>query len=186
MKRIKMRRPKDAYYSPKSLVHPVISEIVMDGVIFECCNGKGDISDVLREAGKTVLTNDIDPDCASDLHNDATDPYFWNRVEVDWVVTNPPFSKAAEIVQLAYEHAKVGIAFFLRLSFLEPCKGRVEFLEKYPPNEVYVMPRISFTGDGSKDLVTGMWAVWRKDTTSQKLKVISRHALQQYTKAESE
>lgn len=184
MRKRKERLVRDAYYSPKDLVYPLVDRLgsEINGVILECCNGTGHISDVLREAGKKVLTNDIDPESASDLHNDACDPYFWNRVDADWVITNPPFSQASEMVQLAYQNANVGIAFFLRLSFLEPCKGRVEFLEESPPNEIYVMPRISFTGDGGKDLVTGMWAVWRKDKEGQKIEVISRHTVKKLSR----
>lgn len=82
---------------------------------------------------------------------------------VDWVVTNPPFAAAMPILQYAVAHARVGVALYLRLSFLEPTRACGPWLEAHPPTRVLVLPRHSFSGDGKTDSVTGAWMVWRRD-----------------------
>lgn len=168
-----MRRPLDAYSTPGFFTEALLKMVQIQGSVYEPCVGRGMISEVLRKQGLKVLTNDLDKAVKAHLHKDAASPDAWKH-KVDWVVTNPPFSRASEIVKLAYEHSTVGIAFLLRLSFLEPCKDRADWLRMYPPTAVFVLPRISWTEDGGKDQVTAMWAVWDKTRKDQMIRVLSK------------
>jgi hypothetical protein len=161
-----MRRKNDFYPTPAWATQELLNRVLIQGRVFECCVGDGAMSSVLeKEPGILVLTNDIDKERTADLYGDAASYPFWSKVDltvgnVDWVVTNPPFSHAMEILANAHKYAKVGIAMLLRLSFLEPTKDRGSFLNIYPPDNLIVLPRISFTGDGKTDSVTCAWMVW--------------------------
>jgi hypothetical protein len=159
------RRELDQYFTPVSATLSLTARVPIRGQMFECCAGDGAIADVLRYQPGAIWRNDIDlsmPHLAWTL--DATDVLNWEKVWTgfDWVVSNPPFNQAAQIIPLAYEHASVGIAMLLRLSYLEPTKDRGYWLNEHPPTQMIVLPRISFTGDGKTDSVTCAWMVWEK------------------------
>ncbi len=162
-----MRRRLDQYFTPefatKVLLHynPHIG-----GQILECCSGDDAITKVLfRHCAATGLpyeirTNDIDPGMPSSEHWDAADGSKQNWGRPNWIVSNPPFNGAEAIVPAAFSSASDGIAMLLRISFLEPCKGRSRFMAEFPPTQLVVLPRISFTGDGKTDNVTCAWFIW--------------------------
>lgn len=158
------RRPLDAYFSPEWAAEELITRIPsLDGArVLECCSGEGALVMPMILAGAQVTMNDI-ADYPADHHLDVTDPASWKTLGTyDWIISNIPFDQAARIVPLAYEHATEGIAFLLRLSFLEPVKNRAEWLSTHPLTQQIVLPRISFTGDGKTDSVTCAWMVWEK------------------------
>ncbi len=178
------RRKLDAYMTPyeEFFIDQLMRTVPITGHVVECCSGDGKLAAAIRANMfvREVTTSDIDNSRASagavvaSLHGQATyevphycldachkDTYATitrQRGPIDWVVTNPPFSKAIEVVQAALAYGKV--AMLLRLSFLEPTVDREEFLNACPPSKIHVMPRTSFTSDGKTDSVTVMWAVW--------------------------
>lgn len=180
-------RKRDRYNTPEAATRVLLSRVTIKGTVVEPCSGTRQISKVLEterydlnsKDGRLVITNDIDKRFTADFHMDMLDPEFWKRVrelfgQPDWVITNPPFNQAPALVPLAYQEAKIGIAFFLRLSFLEPCDDRAEFLSSHVLNRQIVLPRISFKtvrtehADGrvtvsKTDNMTCAWFVWRKD-----------------------
>jgi hypothetical protein len=176
-----MRRKNDFYPTPAWATQELLNRVLIQGRVFECCVGDGAMSSVLeKEPGISVFTNDIDKERAADLHGDAAEFDFWEGVDIsagkyDWVVTNPPFNQAMEILANAHKYAQVGIAMFLRLSFLEPTKDRMDFLNKYPPDRLIVLPRISFTGDGKNDSVTCAWMVWDKATAREQNIIVTEN-----------
>lgn len=171
------RRENDFYPTPAWATQELLKHVDVKGVVFEPCAGDGAIADVLAESADNLIKSDLDASFGytKDWHpKDATTERFWaywakwdewteeEDYRVDWTVTNPPFSNTATILKQAYAHSNVGVAFLLRLSFLEPCNGRVDFLTENPPTKLIVLPRISFTGDGKTDNVTCAWMVWIK------------------------
>ena len=157
------RRPRDAYYTPTDAARRLLEAIpdIAGETVLEPCSGLDAIAAVLRMHGCCVTTNDLDRSTPAQFHADATDPAFWTGSRRSaWVVTNPPFSCAAQIVPLAVQHATRGVAMFLRLSYLEPVRNRGAWLAAHPPTGLIVLPRISFTGDGQTDTVTCAWMVW--------------------------
>lgn len=174
------RRANDWYPTPSWATQMLVDRVMMGGFVLECCSGDGAIANALKTStpkAHLVTTNDLDPKWEADYQADATDARWWNSHEVacrwNWVVTNPPFNVAAKILPLAVEHAFNGVAMLLRLSYLEPCAGRVRWLVEHPPTRLIVLPRISFTGDGKTDSVTCAWYVWeRKDYGQQVIEVV--------------
>lgn len=153
------------------------------GRILEPCSGLGAIASILTaEGGLSVSTNDIDPRRPAAFHLDAVQPESWAAFGlVDWVVSNTPYvgHLCLPIVRLAVEHASVGVALMLRLSFLEPTakgqrrrrtrSGRIilaseprgPWLAEHPLSRLLVLPRYSFTGTGT-DSVTTAWMIWSR------------------------
>lgn len=165
------RRPNDFYPTPEWATHELLSQVEIRGSVLECCAGAGDIASPLRRSGLMVITNDIDGRHLTDCHFDAVLPWPVGNGMPDWVVTNPPFSLAPEIVPMAYNRSRIGVAILLRLSFLEPVENRGHWLNQHPPTTLIVLPRISFTGDGKTDNVTCAWMVWDKRATAQRIAV---------------
>jgi hypothetical protein len=157
------RNDHDFYETPEWMTAALLAHlpIAPGSTILEPCAGDGAIARVLTAAGHHVLTNDIDERHPGHLHYDATGP-LWTVPEldgVDWVISNPPFNVAFPILAQAFERSRVGVAFLLRKTFLEPTKERGPWLEKNPPAMTICLPRHSFRGKGS-DSVSTDWFVW--------------------------
>lgn len=174
------RRANDFYPTPAHATEALLRYVVIAGTVLECCSGQDDITSVLKRKGLNVTTNDIDPAMPADTHEDATKDPFWADKYPDWVISNPPFSVAPPIVERAYSAARWGSAMLLRLSYLEPCKNRAEWLSAHKPTHLIVLPRISFTGDGKTDNVTCAWFVWQKFAVVQNVIVVTKSEIGSY------
>jgi len=137
------------------------------GSVLEPCSGHGALTKPLRERGLTVITNDIDPRVAADMHYDTRDPNalwpgrdFSDMAPVDWVITNPPFSLAVPIFLNMVNRARLGVIFQHRITFAEPTIERDQLFAEYKPNGMIVMMRYSFLKDGGTDSATTAWFVW--------------------------
>lgn len=172
---MKARHANDLYETDRRLTHALLKEYQLTGNVLECCAGNGAIAAALREHEDAkhyqVFTNDLVDSCAGPSHDfnlDATQPESWktmsDRESINFVVTNPPFSLATQILPLAYEHARWGVAMLLRLSYLEPCKNRFQWLQEHPPASVIVFnPRPRWRDDTrNSDAVTVAWFCFHK------------------------
>lgn len=126
------RTKHDFYETPTWQIAALRRRVQISGAVLECCVGDVSLAKMLSDC--EVATNDIDPQRAADFHLDAAKTDSWKEFpEVDWVVTNPPFNLAMPILKAAHAHAKFGVVFLLRLSFMEPTKEREQFLSETPP-----------------------------------------------------
>lgn len=159
------RNAFDFYPTPgfmtRSLLHfhPGIS----GSNVLEPCSGQNHIASVLEQAGCRVSTNDIDRRHPAMTHWNAMPAEYWDMwaPDVDWVITNPPFTVALPILQHAVRKARVGVAFLLRKTFLEPTDDRGPWLQEHPPTRSIGQPRYSFRGSGS-DSVSCDWYLWER------------------------
>lgn len=165
-----MRRANDFYPTPAALT-AVLLDLVPElaGSAVEPCAGDGTMAGALKCSGRLtrITTNDILAGFGCTTTSDARDPgaAVW-QVAADWVITNPPFTWAGEILANAWAHAAKGVAMLLRLTFLEPTVARAELLRQLAPflsdMIVFGQPRPSFTDDRRTDSVTTAWLVWQK------------------------
>lgn len=166
------RHEFDRYDSPHWFVTHLPKHLNLTGRVGEPCKGGGNISSLLPYFGKvsSVWTNDIDSRVEADFNLDAADDRAWEHFPPsDWIVTNPPFNCALPILQNAYNHAKVGVVFFLRLTFIEPTEQRAWWLFEHPRYLDLIYPRFKFRKDKEgkdwqTDSVPIAAFVWRKDT----------------------
>jgi len=99
----------------------------------------------------------------ADSHMDATSDAFVEAFgsgtrRPDWVVTSPPYKHAFAILRAALRIARVGVAFKLRLTFLEPVTSRGQWLKDNAPDKMVVLPRASYRG--RKCSSTEAWFIW--------------------------
>jgi len=169
-----MRKAND-FYPTEAAVTKQLLKIVpnINGNVLEPCAGDGAIARVFdkHQGVDVVYTNDINQAWDCNYHQDASKTETWKEwkktTKFEWIVTNPPFNQAHLILPLAYKSATVGVAFLLRLSYLEPAGNRGEWLRSYTENLsnliILGQPRPSFTGDGKTDSCTVAWMVWQKN-----------------------
>jgi hypothetical protein len=167
------RRDLDYYPTPRWMVDHLLDRLTEGAPrgswlragdrVLEPCVGAGNIVKGLvdRFPNLEVTTNDIARKWPATWHFDATqEGRIWERDRYDWIITNPPFSVAFDIVRQAVEVARFGVAMLLRMSWLEPVEERAAWLAKNPPNWELVMERYSFRRNGKTDSVTSCWFVW--------------------------
>jgi len=163
------RRDGDTYYTPDAVARACVTTLPSPQTgewILEPSAGGG----AFMRAAKTrwpaanILGVDIDPYApiayAADFRVLCVDFLQYNPpTKPAWVIGNPPFSDAEAHVRHALKLAIVGVAFLLRLAFLESTK-RAAFWGEHPPAEVHVLSRRpSFTGGGTDSAAYG-WFVW--------------------------
>lgn len=170
------RQANDEYHTRPGITKALTDRICIYGRVLEPCNGRGHITSTLTS--RSIVTNDINPERSADFHCDATDPEaeIWDGRHYDWVITNPPFSEAHKILPIAFEHADIGVAFLLRLSYLEPTMSRNvrgDWLDKHADQMTNLIilgnPRPSFPPyQRNTDSVTSAWMVWHPDFSWRK------------------
>ena len=161
----------DAYYTPDAVARACVATIAADvrgATVLEPHAGGGAFVRALLEAGADTVASDINPEAPALVDELGTyglhardfiaDGETWP--DVGWVAGNPPFNEAEAHVRRALDLSTVGVAFLLRLAFLESAK-RADFWREHPPAEVHVFTnRPSFTCGGT-DSAAYAWFVWR-------------------------
>ncbi len=134
--------------------------------VWEPACGEGHMAAVLQEFVSTqVIATDIFPYGFGEVA-DFLDPDL--KFRSDWIITNPPFNAAAEFLPLAWRRSLSGIAFIVRLSWLES-EERFRLFQRFRPTLVAVsservpMHRGRWEPSGSS-ATSYAWVVWRKAT----------------------
>lgn len=157
------RQPNDFYPTPRWITEALLKYgPYIGGTVLEPCSGDGRIASVLEDHGLEVTQNDIDSRFNAHFNFDATERLVYKTgpgKPYDWIITNPPFSRAQEILELSLEHARVGVAFHLRLTFLEPTIRRSPFHVKHNLDRLILLPR-----HGKSDSASTAWFVYQKPT----------------------
>lgn len=178
----KERLEGDKYYSPDGLIQGLLDQVEITGEVLDPCAGDCRMAEIVTEKTPAwVYTADLSSKFGVDRDKfDATVRSDWeafirdliDEEELAWTITNPPFNQAYLILPLAWEFSKVGVAFLLRLSWLEPCANRADWMKEHADhltNVIVFNPRPQFREDtNGGDQVTVAWFVWRKDFSWQK------------------
>lgn len=147
---MKQRIDRDFYPTPDKLIRAYLSHqqrpfIPQDSKILEPCEGDGAILNPLVDMG---FTNVVGTDILDGADFDATENLYWdNQLPPDWVISNPPFKLATEIIEKALDKAKYGVIMLLRSSFLEPCVKRRHLLNDRITHITFCNPRPQFRAD---------------------------------------
>jgi DNA-binding Lrp family transcriptional regulator len=102
---------------------------------WEMACGEGHMAEVLREYFGQVAATDIAEYGYGESGIDFLDAA--TRREADWGTTNPPFDdKAIKFVLRALKLARVGVAMFVRLQWLETIERYEQIFRDHPPTLV--------------------------------------------------
>jgi hypothetical protein len=132
----------DDFQTPKIALTPLIPFLKKDWEIWECAEGKGNLTQGLKEQGFSVYGSDL-------KDNSACDFLTWQPFQkFDCIVTNPPFSLKQEFLQRCYE-LKKPFALLLPLTTFETAK-RQELFKKYGLQVIFFDKRINFETPSGK------------------------------------
>jgi hypothetical protein len=108
---------------------------LLDMVAWECACGEGHMAEPLAEYFGRVIATDIHDYGYGEAPVDflSEDTYH----DADWCITNPPFGdKTVQFVLRALKLARVGVAMFVRLQWLETRKRYELVFRDHPPTLV--------------------------------------------------
>jgi DNA modification methylase len=94
-----------------------------------------------------------------------------DEISADWIITNPPYRLAEEFLDLAIKRARIGVAFFLKVQFLEGIGRFHRLYERRPPAAVFQfserVPLKQGVLDPEADTNQAyIWMVWIKDPSA--------------------
>lgn len=147
-----------------------------DGLVVEPCVGGRALVDGLRRYGceaARVLTGDVRPVGGVDWLADWTDAgaladFQTTLLAANLVVTNPPFSRAVEIVEASWRRCPDAVVAILqRATWYEPTQDRCAWLREHNPDQVTI-GRCEFfwpdgTSRGAGDTCSYTWYVFGPD-----------------------
>jgi hypothetical protein len=162
-------RANDLYETPDVAVHALLRAEKLPHHIWECACGPGRIVNVLRNAGHTVWATDlVDYGCPESEFGVDFLMERQTRIDVECIVTNPPFKLADEFVSHALELLCPKVAMLLRLAFLES-ERRSKILDDGHLARIHVfrkrlpmMHRDGWAGNKSTSAMAFAWFVWDK------------------------
>jgi hypothetical protein len=138
--------------------------------IWEPMCGTGAMSEVLIGAGKTVISSDPFSQgygTVGELFNDYTE------CVCPTMITNPPFAKAAAIIEHAHAIGVTHLALLLKAVFWN-AKSRISLFEQHPP--AWVLPltwRLDWDGRGSPTMDCS-WCLWEPGTVETRVSLLSK------------
>lgn len=167
-------------WATRALMQCVVEDDVSAQTVWEPAANRGYMARPLAEYFGTVIASDLHDYGANypivDFLTGPSPTDFGQRV--DWVITNPPFNLAEDFILRALSVASVGVAMFVRSSFLE---GKVRYEKLFKPHPPTYVAQFSVRvplvkGRVDPKAVTQMpymWAVWLHGVdTSEGTKVI--------------
>lgn len=158
----------DFYATPRDAVEKLLKAETFSKHIIEPFAGNGHISNVLKERGFDVYTNDI---IQREEPLDSIDDVF-NIVGFNGdCITNPPYKNSVDYVLHCLQMCKGHkCAFLMKLIFLEGRERYDRLFSVNPPQRIYVfIKRISCAKNGNFENHSGVvvfaWFVWDNDGT---------------------
>jgi hypothetical protein len=156
-------------WATRALLEQILFKYDLDTMsCLEPACGAGHMAKVHMEYFKTVLASDIYPYGYGEVKDFLETDY--SKLDIDWVITNPPFKQAEDFIQKGLSIAKSGVAMLTRTVFLESV-GRYERLfSKTPPTITAQfserVPMVKGRLDSKATTATGYaWVVWEKNST---------------------
>lgn len=150
--------------------------ITSDQSVWEPACGEGHMAEPLREAFGRVYASDVhDYSCGYAVGSflggdggfdlDVARPPF----APDWIITNPPFTLALPFLKRALDEARVGVAFLLRLAWVESQERYNDIFSVRPPSLIAQcvdrVPMLSGRYDpAGSSAMAYAWFVWRRVT----------------------
>jgi hypothetical protein len=159
----------DDFQTPPEALKPLIWFLNKNWVIWECAEGKGNLSEELFKNGFSVIGSDKNNknrfpavnslnigDKSNYLRVFQKDFLKWKPDKFDCIITNPPFSLKQQFLERCYT-LKKPFALLLPLTTFETSK-RQELFKKYGLQVIFFDKRINFeTPNGKKGKESSSW-----------------------------
>jgi len=160
----KKRSLVDFYATPQEVTKALITflDIPKDKIIWECACGKGNMSKVIEEAGYRVISTDLYERGYGEKVDFLTIPK--GKINCNWIITNPPFSKSVEFIKKSYDLGVEGFAFLLKSQYWHS-KKRLSLFEKTAPAYILPLtwrPDFLFGEKSGSPTMEVLWTVWTK------------------------
>ena len=156
----------DHYPTPLPVIEKLLEKEAFKGTIWEPACGEGNISSVLINNGFQVYSSDIIDYKFGRIHDFLNPPKVIDYSIVDNVITNPPFNRALEFVNMSKKYSRGKVAFLLKTQFLEGVERYKMFQDKdFPLKKIYQFTRrVSFPTTDSKNggMIAFAWFIWER------------------------
>ena len=131
-------RVKNDYYAtpPESTIALLEREKFFGDILEPCC-GEGHISEVLKDYGYDVVSNDLIDRGYGEFNEDYLKA---TELKATNVITNPPFKYAKEFIEKSLHDTTGKVAMFCKIQLLEGVSRRKMF-ENTPLKTVYVFTK---------------------------------------------
>jgi len=134
----------DDFQTPSIALKTLLPYLNKDWLIWECAEGKGNLTKAFEEGGFEVIGTDI---------RNGKDFMIYQPNEFDCIITNPPYSIKQKFLERAYSLHKP-FAFLLPLTTFETAK-RQKLFKKYGLEVIFLDKRINFETPSGKG--SGAW-----------------------------
>ena len=157
------RNKTDFYATPTEVTVALLDfledKMLIDppATIWEPAMGNGAMFDVMLDRGYRVLGSDLHPQV--DILPSID--FLKTNTECDWIITNPPFSKATEFIVHALELGKP-CAFLLKSQFWH-ARSRLDLFRENPPSYVLPLtwrPDFLYGAKSGSPTMECLWTVW--------------------------
>lgn len=163
-------------WAVRALAYHVGLDSLQGRRILEPACGVGDISTTLGEVPRVTMTARDIASHAPGYPPDGIEDYLAGdldlaltagaALEADWVVTNPPFSRAEQFVCRALRQATEGVAILARLMLLEGQSRYRSIFRERPPSSILIFARrlvcLRADGSGYPAQMAFAWYVWHR------------------------
>ena len=131
------RVENDYYATPPESTIALLEHENFFGDILEPCCGEGHISEVLKEYGYDVVSNDLVDRGYGEFNEDYLKT---DKLKATNVITNPPFKYAKEFIEKSLQDTTGKVAMFCKIQLLEGVSRR-DMFENTPLRTVYVFTK---------------------------------------------
>jgi len=152
-------REKDDFYpTPSEATQALMDRQKFEGNIYECACGNGAMSEVMIKNGYNVHSSDlIDRGYGKSNINFLTQDY--SIMDIDNIITNPPFNLSTEFTIRALSLAKKKVCMLNKLSYLEGIKRKEFIFDKNKLEKVLVFSRrVPFKKESTNTKAAGLMA----------------------------
>jgi hypothetical protein len=159
----KERADNDLYCTNPIVVQMLLDNEKFNENVWECCNGLGHISNVLKESGYNVRKSDI-VNYTGDEEVEIIDILEYNDKFNGDIITNPPYKLATEIAYKLLNITSGKVALYVNINFLASQRRKALFT-LFPPKVIYIISkRYSCAKGGDFTNINGSidycWIVW--------------------------
>ena len=118
MKTLIPKNGNDKVYTPVDLCKKIIDYFKPSGLILEPCKGTGNFSNLLNGCDYCEIDEGID--------------FFdYQKENVNWIITNPPYSKIKKFLLKSYEIKTKNIVYVVPINHILGLKARLNDMKKY-------------------------------------------------------